>query len=103
MQATHFTKADRIATLFRIQVKEFYRDFGTVFLSFVFPLMFVVALIITNLMDPVVKFKFGIVDDNHNPQTPSFVDILSSSPSIEARSVSRAKGFEDLKDGNLHA
>lgn len=97
------TFALRFAMLFSVQLKEFKRDFGTVFLSFVFPFMFVVALVVTNLMDAQVKFKFAIVDPARNPHAQTFVDELTATPSVEATSMTREQATTEVVEGTLHA
>lgn len=97
------TFALRVAMLFGVQVKEFKRDFGTIFLSFVFPFMFVVALVVTNLMDAQMRFKFAIVDPARNAQAQRFVDELSATPSVEALSMARAQALTQVQEGTLHA
>lgn len=93
----------RMGAMFHIQVQEFRRDFGGVFLTFAFPLVFIASLLATSLMNPAIKFKFGIVDNSRNPQAQVLVDALTATPSVEARSVTRAEGLAAIKDGSLHA
>jgi ABC-2 type transport system permease protein len=97
------TRAARLFVLFNIQVKEFLRDPGTVFLSFVFPFIFVVSFIVQSLAEPVVKFKIGIIDESANVQAVAFVNALTATPSVEAISMSRAQGLSDVKDGKVNA
>ena len=97
------TRRGRMAAMFHIQVQEFRRDFGGLFLTFAFPLVFIASLLATSLMNPVVKFKFGIVDASHNAHAQVLVDALTATPSVEARSVTRTEGLAAIKDGSLHA
>ena len=98
-----YTRAQRILAMLTIQVREFSRDFGGLFLTFAFPFMFVVSTFATNMMNPVVKFKFGIVDVSQNRQAQPFVDALTATPSVEVKSVTREKGSQEIKEGTLHA
>jgi len=93
----------RIFTMFKIQVTEFSRDFGGIFLSFAFPFMFIASLLATSIMNPVVKFKFGIVDEFQNPQAQVLVNAITATPSVETSSVTREKGISDIKEGLLNA
>ena len=51
----------RIKALFTAQLKELRRDFGALFLSFVFPLFFVVILISSNLVNSAITVEFALV------------------------------------------
>jgi ABC-2 type transport system permease protein len=93
----------RMAAMFHIQVQEFRRDLGGIFLSFAFPFVFILSLLATSMMNPVVKFKIGIVDSSHNVHAQVLVDALSATASVEAQSVARAAGLAAIKDGTLHA
>lgn len=97
------TTYNRLFALFNIQFKEFVRDPGTVFLSFVFPFMFVVSFIVQSLSEPVVRFKIAIVDDSKNPAAITFVNALSATPSVEAISMTRAKAVSEVNDGKVNA
>lgn len=96
-------RTTRLFVLFNIQVKEFLRDPGTVFLSFAFPFMFVVSFIVQSMSEPVIKFKIGIVDISKNPQALAFVDALTATPSVEAISMTREKGIAEINDAKVNA
>ncbi len=92
----------RAAAVWRIQRKEFFRDFGGVFLSLVFPMLFAVALVASTLITPGFVFTFGVVDAHRNADTAKLVAALAS-PSVSFRSVDEATGRAGLKDGKLQA
>ena len=92
----------RAVAVLRIQCKEFLRDFGGVFLSIVFPLLFAAALVASNLISPGFVFTFGVVDPHRNPDTAALVSALAS-PNMSFRSVDEAAGRAELKDGKLQA
>jgi ABC-2 type transport system permease protein len=92
----------RALAVLRIQCKEFLRDFGGVFLSIVFPLLFAAALVASNLISPGFVFTFGVVDPHRNADTAALVSALAS-PSVSFRTVDEAAGRAGLNDGKLHA
>jgi ABC-2 type transport system permease protein len=94
--------ANRIAAVLRAQTLEFVRDFGSVFLSLVFPLMFVLALVGSNLVKPSFQFTFGVIDTHHNADTQQLLGALAG-PGISFKTVEEARGRADLDDGQLQA
>jgi ABC-2 type transport system permease protein len=96
------TESSRIRELFKVQVTEFKRDFGAVFFSFVFPLFFVVSLIVTSSMAPNMKFEFGVVDAQGNPGSRKLAEALASGY-MTVRSVSMAQADAELAQGKLQA
>jgi len=92
----------RIGAVLRSQTLEFVRDFGSVFLSLVFPLLFVLALVGSNMVKPSFQFTFGVIDPQHNPQTQELLGALTG-PGISFKTVDEARGRADLQDGQLHA
>lgn len=92
----------RIAAVLRAQSLEFIRDFGSVFLSLVFPLLFVLALVGSNLVKPSFNFTFGVVDPQRNADTRELLAALTG-PGISFRTVDEARGRAELHDGQLHA
>lgn len=92
----------RALAVLRIQCKEFLRDFGGVFLSIVFPLLFAAALVASNMINSGFVFTFGVVDPHRNPDTALFVSALAS-PNVSFRTVDEAIGRAELKDGKLQA
>lgn len=92
----------RIAAVLRAQSLEFVRDFGSVFLSLVFPLLFVLALVGSNLVKPSFNFTFGVIDPHHNVDSRELLTALAG-PGLTFRTVDEARGRADLHDGQLHA
>lgn len=92
----------RIRALFKVQAKEFKRDFGAMFFSFVFPMFFVVLLVVTSLMTPTYKFEFGVVDPGGNPSARKLVEALASDY-MSVSSVTRAQAEKELTEGKLQA
>jgi ABC-2 type transport system permease protein len=86
------------------QTREFYREFGTLFLNIIFPLMFVSALIFTHYMSPSFKFEMGVVEVRQDRASQQFVQALAASPSVAIRSLpSREAAAAAVKEGELHA
>jgi ABC-2 type transport system permease protein len=92
----------RIAAVLRTQALEFIRDFGSVFLSLVFPLLFVLSLVGSNLVKAPYQFTFGVVDAHHNPQTAELLGVMTV-PGITFKTVDEAAGRAELSDGKLNA
>ena len=92
----------RAAAVLRMQTREFLRDFGSVFLSFVFPLLFVMALVASNLVSPTMRFTFGVVDPHRNPGAAELMSAMTS-PGLTFRTVDEARGRAELQDGKLQA
>jgi ABC-2 type transport system permease protein len=93
----------RVRALVITQFNEFHRDFGTVFLSLIFPVMFVFGLIATNLANPTFEFKIGVVDERQERGAQEFVQTLAASPGMKIKSLSRDAMSAALKDGDVHA
>jgi len=93
----------RVSALVVTQFKELHRDFGTVFLNLIFPVMFVFALIATDLANPTFEFKIGVVDERQTQGARDFVQTLTASPGMQIRTISREEADAALKDGGVHA
>ena len=92
----------RIKAFVEIQLREFYRDFGTLFLNLIFPLLFTFAIIISNLMSPTFKFKIGVVDERQDQVAQVFVQTLASSPSMDVKSMALSRTTNALRNGDVH-
>jgi ABC-2 type transport system permease protein len=92
----------RVGAVLRTQVLEFVRDFGSLFLSLVFPLLFVLSLVASNLVKTPLQFTFGVVDAFHNPQTPELLAVMTV-PGLTFKTVDEARGRAELNEGKLHA
>lgn len=88
--------------LFQLQLKEFSRDSSTLFMSFVFPLIFVGGLFLSDMMNPTFKFEFA-VNGQLSSEQQEFLARLSDNPSIEVthyeNNVLTAKA---LSEGKAH-
>ena len=93
----------RVVALILTQFKELHRDFGTVFLNLIFPVMFVFGLIATDLANPTFAFKIGVVDERQEHGARDFVQTLTASPGMQIRTLSRKEVQAALKDGDVHA
>ena len=93
----------RISALIATQAKEFYRDFGSIFFSFAFPLFFIITLVVTNNSNPQYKFKLGVIDEYHNALTSELIQTLSENNSIQAATIDKEKAPKMLADGEIHA
>jgi ABC-2 type transport system permease protein len=93
----------RISALVLTQFKELHRDFGTVFLNLIFPVMFVFGLIATDLAHPTIQFKIGVVDEHQTQGARDFVQALTASPGMQIRTLSRDATQAALKNGDVHA
>lgn len=96
------TRAQRISMLFATQSREFRRDFGAVFFSFVFPGFFVVALAVTSLVTPQFQFNVGVVDPHDNPSAHSLVEAVASSH-LAVRTMPLEQARHELSTGDLQA
>ncbi len=86
------------------QFREFYREFGTLFLNIIFPLMFVAALIFSHYMSPSFKFEMGVVEVRQDRASQQFVQALAANPTIAVRSLpSREAATAAVEEGDLHA
>lgn len=92
----------RVQAFILLQMREFFRDFGTVFLNLAFPLLFVFALIISDLSNPTFKFKIGLVDERQDHTAQNFVETLVASPGMEVKNISRGQVDHALKNGDVH-
>ena len=99
----NYSLTQRLGAMLKIQAIELKRDYGALILSFAFPFVFVVSIFLSTVMNPVTKFTFGVVDPSHNGQAQVLVDSLTSTPSVDMRSVSHEDGLAGIKDGTLHA
>ena len=64
----------RTLAVVRGQVLEFRRDFGAVFLNFLFPLFFVVILVASNLVSQRNSMDFGLVNASNSRDATTFVE-----------------------------
>jgi len=86
------------------QTREFYRDFGTLFLNVIFPMMFVAVLIFSHYMSPTFKFEMGVVEMRQDRSSQQFVQAMAASPSVSIRSLpSREAATAAVEEGDLHA
>ena len=92
----------RVRSLMVFQARELYRDFGTLFLNLIFPVLFVVGLIVSDLANPTLKFKIGVVEQSQDHASQQFVQALTASPGIQVKSMDRARSLEALKQGDVH-
>lgn len=92
----------RVRQLFLMHAREFRRDFGAIFFSFVFPLFFVAVLVISSVMSPTFTFEFGLVDRDSNPSARKLVQALASDY-MSVRSLDRSQAEAQLKEGKLQA
>ena len=92
-----------IKSLFILQAKEFRRDYGIVFMNFLFPLTFVAALVISQLVSPAFFFEVAVVGAEEHPTGIKFVEALSESPGIVVKSLSKKKADEYLSQGKVNA
>lgn len=94
---------DRVRALVVLQAREFYRDFGTLFLNIIFPVLFVVGLIVSSLANPTLKFKIGVVEQVKDHASQQFVQALAASPGMEVKSLTRERAMTALRGGEVHA
>lgn len=92
----------RVRALIAVQAHEFYRDFGTIFLNLIFPVLFVFGLILSDLSNPTLKFKIGVVEQTQSQASQRFVQALTASPGIQVRSLTRERALVALKEGEVH-
>lgn len=93
----------RVHAIAVIQAHEFRRDFGAVFLNIIFPLMFVCGLLISNLSNPTMKFKIGVIESAKEHASQAFVQSLASSPGMDVKSLTRDRALTALQQGEVHA
>jgi ABC-2 type transport system permease protein len=92
----------RITALMGVQLAETRRDFGAMFLSFVFPLFFVLLLSGSVLLSPSFVVEFGIVNGDTTPGARDFADALASQ-NVALRTVTGTEATELLQSGDLSA
>ncbi len=93
---------ERVRALVLIQGREFHRDFGTLFLNIIFPVLFVFGLILADLANPTLKFKIGVVDVAGDHASQQFVQALTSSPGMEVTTLSLDRATAALREGEVH-
>jgi ABC-2 type transport system permease protein len=94
----------RVKALVQLQWQEFKRDRGTLFLSFVFPVLFVAGLFLQDMMNPSFQFKFGVVEAAQRDASGArFVQLLTDSPSVGIKPMRADEVDAALKDGTVHA
>lgn len=89
--------------MFRVNVKEFYRDFGSIFFSFAFPLMFVVMLVVNSGTSEQYRFRLGIVDEHGSANVIQVMEALARYQFVQAEAVEQESIQGRLADGTLHA
>lgn len=90
-----------VRTLLEMNLRELSRDFGAVFFSFVFPLIFVVSLGVTDTMNRPFKFEVGVVAATDNPHIDRLSSALEASGVIATRRLTIEAGDRALKDGDV--
>ena len=90
----------RVAAVARAQVLEFRRDFGSMFLTLLFPLFFVVALVATNLGSTKFSVDFGLVSPGATSASQAFVAALASE-NVRLKRLDRDEALRQLRDGKL--
>jgi len=90
-----------VKALLLLQWQELKRDRGTLFLNFVFPLLFVAGLYLQTQMNPSFQFKFAMVDGG--PASTHFVQLLTNSPNVGVQPMTAEAAEAALKDGSIHA
>ena len=94
----------RSSAFFMAQMREFYRDFGTMFLNIIFPLTFVLALVFNHYSNPTFKFEIGVVEAAATRDSQAFVQLLGDSPSVSLRTLaSQAAAQRAVEGGEIHA
>lgn len=94
--------SQKFIQLFNLQFKEFTRDSSTLFMSFVFPLIFVGGLLLSDMMNPTFKFEFAIAEELSVKQK-AFIAELSNNPSIEVTHYeSESLAQTALSEGKAH-
>jgi len=90
----------RTRGLMHVSYKEFKRDFGSLFLSFIFPLFFVIALVTANLMDARQVLEVAIVNATNNPDAERLGEALASD-NIAFRTLPEDEARSQLRDGKV--
>lgn len=91
-----------VAAIGRVQFLEFRRDYGSVFLSIVFPLFFVVILIGGSLTAPSFRPEFGLVNPTASQASKDFAMALGSA-GIGIKSIDRDEALPLLRKGRVSA
>jgi ABC-2 type transport system permease protein len=92
----------RVTALMGVQLAETRRDFGAMFLSFVFPMFFVLLLSGSVLLSPSFVVEFGIVNGDTTPEARAFADALASQ-NVALRTVTETEATDLLQSGDLSA
>ncbi len=93
----------RVQALLLLQWQELKRDRGTLFLNFVFPLLFVAGLYLQSMMNPSFQFKFALVDGGPPAAAAHFVQLMTDSPNVGVQPMTAEAAEAALKDGSIHA
>jgi ABC-2 type transport system permease protein len=93
----------RVQALLLLQWQELRRDRGTLFLNFVFPVLFIAGLYLQNLMNPALQFKFALIEDGPPEAAARFVQQFTGHPSVSVRAMRPAEADAALRDGSVHA
>jgi ABC-2 type transport system permease protein len=94
----------RSSAFFMVQLREFYRDFGTMFLNIIFPLTFVLALVFNHYSNPTFKFEIGVVEVAASRDSQAFVQMLGDSPSVALKSLAgETAARRAVEGGEIHA
>lgn len=96
-------KSDRIIALISAQFAEMRRDFGATFLTFLFPLFFVIVLSASALIGATPSFEFGVLDRAQTQQAQGFVDALASQNVAVTTYADQAALDEALKQRDITA
>jgi len=100
---TNVIDLGRVRALLLLQWQELRRDRGTLFLSFVFPVLFVAGLFLQDMMNPSFQFKFALVEGGPAASASRFVQLLTDSPSVGVQPMRADAADAALKDGSVHA
>lgn len=91
-----------IFALARCQLYEFSRDFGTIFLNLVFPLLFVLVLLLSDLSNPSFKLQIGIIDQAQTHSAQEFVQTLISNSGLEVTNIQLEEANNAIVSGDQH-
>jgi ABC-2 type transport system permease protein len=95
-------RARNIKALLGMNARELLRDFGAVFISFAFPLFFVVTLGVTDGMRQPFTFEVGVVDKQTTEQSDRLIHAVESTGFVHTRRLDLDTGKRALKDGDVH-
>ena len=87
--------------LLEINLKEYCRDFGSVFFSFVFPLGFLVSMGVQDSCQQPFTVQVGMVLQAPTASAARLDELLRSDHIFETRRVSNEAGMKALRDGEL--